>query len=61
MIVFLILVAMRNIIMESLKLYRQLEDMGYNIGLQQCGTICLAQKQVILSEALKTLYEFNYL
>lgn len=52
---------MRNIIMESLKLYRQLEDMGYNIGLQQCGTICLAQKQVILSEALKTLYEFNYL
>jgi pyruvate dehydrogenase phosphatase regulatory subunit len=36
-------IPMRRIIQESLKLYRHLNDLGYNIGLQQCGSISLAQ------------------
>lgn len=32
-------IAMRKIIMESLNMYKDLETMGYNIGLQKCGSI----------------------
>lgn len=32
-------IAMRKIIMESLNMYKDLEKMGYNIGLQKCGSI----------------------
>jgi pyruvate dehydrogenase phosphatase regulatory subunit len=35
--------AMRRIIKESLNLYRHLNDLGYNIGFQPCGSISLAQ------------------
>ncbi|XP_043263332.1 pyruvate dehydrogenase phosphatase regulatory subunit, mitochondrial-like [Colletes gigas] len=33
----------RNLISYSIKLYRQLQGMGYDIGLKQCGSINLAQ------------------
>lgn len=33
----------RNLISYSIKLYRQLQEMGYEIGLRQCGSINLAQ------------------
>ncbi|XP_058799373.1 pyruvate dehydrogenase phosphatase regulatory subunit, mitochondrial-like [Phymastichus coffea] len=33
----------RNIISYSIKLYQQLQEMGYDIGLRQCGSINLAQ------------------
>ncbi|KAK0084432.1 hypothetical protein PV325_007026 [Microctonus aethiopoides] len=33
----------KNVISYSIKLYRQLQDMGYNIGMKQCGSINLAQ------------------
>ncbi|XP_076174249.1 pyruvate dehydrogenase phosphatase regulatory subunit, mitochondrial-like [Ptiloglossa arizonensis] len=33
----------RNLISYSIKLYQQLQEMGYNIGLKQCGSINLAQ------------------
>ncbi|KAL4119079.1 hypothetical protein QTP88_011944 [Uroleucon formosanum] len=36
-------IAERNIIMYSIKLYRQLEAKGYDIGLKQCGSLNLAQ------------------
>ena len=36
-------IAHRNLISYSIKLYRQLEEMGYDIGLRQCGSISLAQ------------------
>lgn len=35
--------AHRNLISYSIKLYRQLQEMGYNIGFRQCGSINLAQ------------------
>ncbi|XP_050540511.1 pyruvate dehydrogenase phosphatase regulatory subunit, mitochondrial-like isoform X2 [Daktulosphaira vitifoliae] len=36
-------IAERNMIMYSIKLYRQLEAKGYDIGLKQCGSLNLAQ------------------
>ncbi|XP_049762224.1 pyruvate dehydrogenase phosphatase regulatory subunit, mitochondrial-like [Schistocerca cancellata] len=33
----------RHLIMYSIKLYRQLEELGYDIGLKQCGSLNLAQ------------------
>ena len=36
-------IAMRNIIMSSIKLYKELDEMGFHIGLRQCGSINLAQ------------------
>ncbi|XP_076292715.1 pyruvate dehydrogenase phosphatase regulatory subunit, mitochondrial-like [Lasioglossum baleicum] len=33
----------RNLISYSIKLYQQLQEMGYDIGLKQCGSINLAQ------------------
>ena len=36
-------IAHRNLIAYSMKLYKQLQDMGYQIGLKQCGSISLAQ------------------
>ncbi|XP_033366458.1 pyruvate dehydrogenase phosphatase regulatory subunit, mitochondrial-like isoform X1 [Bombus vosnesenskii] len=33
----------RNLISYSIKLYQQLQEMGYDIGLKQCGSIYLAQ------------------
>lgn len=33
----------RNIIWYSIKLYRQLQEMGYDLGLKQCGSLSLAQ------------------
>lgn len=33
----------RNIIWYSLKLYQKLQNMGYDVGLKQCGSINLAQ------------------
>lgn len=33
----------RNLIWYSIKLYQQLQDMGYDIGMLQCGSINLAQ------------------
>lgn len=36
-------IAHRNLISYSIKLYRQLQEMGYEIGLRQCGSINLAQ------------------
>ncbi|CAK9801517.1 Pyruvate dehydrogenase phosphatase regulatory subunit, mitochondrial [Anthophora plagiata] len=33
----------KNLISYSIKLYQQLQEMGYNIGLKQCGSIYLAQ------------------
>lgn len=35
--------AMRNIIKYSINLYQEMQKMGYEIGLQQCGSIALAQ------------------
>lgn len=35
--------AMRNIIKYSIDLYQKMQKMGYEIGLQQCGSIALAQ------------------
>ncbi|CAL1687136.1 unnamed protein product [Lasius platythorax] len=35
----------RNLIAYSIKLYQQLQDMGYDIGLRQCGSINLAQSK----------------
>ncbi|KAK9890381.1 hypothetical protein WA026_010473 [Henosepilachna vigintioctopunctata] len=36
-------IAHRNLIWYSIKLYKQLEEMGYDIGLKQCGSIYAAQ------------------
>ncbi|XP_014235720.1 pyruvate dehydrogenase phosphatase regulatory subunit, mitochondrial-like [Trichogramma pretiosum] len=36
-------IAHRNLIQYSIKLYHQLSEMGYDIGLKQCGSINLAQ------------------
>ncbi|XP_075216546.1 pyruvate dehydrogenase phosphatase regulatory subunit, mitochondrial-like isoform X2 [Lycorma delicatula] len=36
-------IAERNIIMYSIKLYQQLQEKGYDIGLVQCGSLNLAQ------------------
>lgn len=36
-------IAEKNIILSSMKLYRQLEESGHNIGLKQCGSLNLAQ------------------
>ncbi|XP_015510109.2 pyruvate dehydrogenase phosphatase regulatory subunit, mitochondrial-like isoform X1 [Neodiprion pinetum] len=36
-------IAHRNIIMYSLKLYRQLHEMGFDIGMKECGSVNLAQ------------------
>lgn len=33
----------KNLISYSVKLYQQLQEMGYNIELKQCGSIYLAQ------------------
>ncbi|XP_053988034.1 pyruvate dehydrogenase phosphatase regulatory subunit, mitochondrial-like isoform X1 [Hylaeus volcanicus] len=35
----------RNLISYSIKLYQQLHEMGYDIGLKQCGSINLAQSK----------------
>lgn len=36
-------IAMRNLIKASIRLYRQLHEMGFDIGLRQCGSLNLAQ------------------
>lgn len=36
-------IAMRNLIMQSIRLYRQLFELGFDIGLKQTGSINLAQ------------------
>ncbi|KAK7864281.1 hypothetical protein R5R35_009540 [Gryllus longicercus] len=36
-------IADRNLVMYSIKLYRQLQEMGYDIGFKQCGSVNLAQ------------------
>lgn len=36
---------MRRVIMDSLATYRELEQMGYDVGLRQCGSLCIAQSQ----------------
>ncbi|XP_020283596.1 pyruvate dehydrogenase phosphatase regulatory subunit, mitochondrial-like [Pseudomyrmex gracilis] len=36
-------ISRRNLIAYSIKLYQQLQEMGYDIGLKQCGSINLAQ------------------
>lgn len=36
-------IAERNLVMYSIKLYRQLNEMGYDIGFKQCGSVNLAQ------------------
>ncbi|KAL3289639.1 hypothetical protein HHI36_023048 [Cryptolaemus montrouzieri] len=36
-------IAHRNLIMYSIKLYKKLQEMGYDIGLKQCGSVYLAQ------------------
>lgn len=36
---------MRRVIMDSLATYRELEKQGYDVGLRQCGSLCLAQSQ----------------
>ncbi|XP_029676057.1 pyruvate dehydrogenase phosphatase regulatory subunit, mitochondrial-like [Formica exsecta] len=38
-------ISRRNLIAYSIKLYQQLQDMGYNIGLRQCGSLNLAQSK----------------
>lgn len=49
---------MRKVIMESLKTYRELEQQGYDIGLRQCGSLCLAQSQDRMI-ALKRRMSYN--
>lgn len=36
---------MRRVIMDSLSTYRELEQLGYDVGLRQCGSLCIAQSQ----------------
>lgn len=36
-------IAHRDIIMYSIKLYRQLQEMGFDIGMKECGSVNLAQ------------------
>lgn len=36
---------MRRVIMDSLNMYRELEQQGYDVGLRQCGSLNLAQSQ----------------
>lgn len=36
---------MRRVIMDSLNMYRELEQQGYDVGLRQCGSLCIAQSQ----------------
>jgi pyruvate dehydrogenase phosphatase regulatory subunit len=36
---------MRKVIEESLTTYRELEALGYDLGLKRCGSINLAQTQ----------------
>lgn len=36
---------MRRVINDSLSMYKELEQQGYDVGLRQCGSICLAQSQ----------------
>ncbi|XP_011865409.1 PREDICTED: pyruvate dehydrogenase phosphatase regulatory subunit, mitochondrial-like [Vollenhovia emeryi] len=38
-------ISRRNLIAYSIKLYQQLQEMGYDIGLRQCGSINLAQSK----------------
>lgn len=51
-------IAHRNIIWYSIKLYQQLQDMGYDIQLKQCGSINLAQTNDRLI-ALKRRMAYN--
>ncbi|GLV45115.1 uncharacterized protein CBL_14312 [Carabus blaptoides fortunei] len=36
-------IADRNIILYSIKLYKEIEELGYNTGFKQCGSVYLAQ------------------
>lgn len=38
-------ISRRNLISYSIKLYQQLQEMGHDIGLRQCGSIYLAQSK----------------
>lgn len=38
-------IPIRNIVWESIKLYKNLEELGYDVGLKQCGSIGIAQTQ----------------
>ncbi|XP_067001335.2 pyruvate dehydrogenase phosphatase regulatory subunit, mitochondrial [Anabrus simplex] len=38
-------IADRNLIMYSIRLYRQLQELGYDIGFKQCGSVNLAQTE----------------
>lgn len=51
-------IGMRNIIMDSLNMYKELQREGYNIGLKQCGSlsIALTSDRVI---AMKRRMSFN--
>ncbi|XP_020711811.1 pyruvate dehydrogenase phosphatase regulatory subunit, mitochondrial-like isoform X2 [Athalia rosae] len=51
-------IAHRNIIMYSIKLYRQLQEMGFDIGMKECGSINLAQTKDRLI-ALKRRIAYN--
>jgi pyruvate dehydrogenase phosphatase regulatory subunit len=51
-------IAQRNIIWYSIKLYQQLQDMGYDIQMRQCGSINLAQTSDRLI-ALKRRMAYN--
>lgn len=48
----------RNVIWYSIKLYRQLQELGYNLGLKQCGSVNLAQTKDRLI-ALKRRIAYN--
>ncbi|XP_015598791.1 pyruvate dehydrogenase phosphatase regulatory subunit, mitochondrial [Cephus cinctus] len=48
----------RNLISYSIKLYRQLQEMGYDIGLRECGSINLAQTKDRMT-ALKRRIAYN--
>lgn len=51
-------IAHRNIVQYSIKLYQQLQDMGYDIELKQCGSVNLAQTKDRLI-ALKRRLAYN--
>lgn len=51
-------IAHRNLIWYSIKLYQQLQDMGYDIQMRQCGSINLAQTNDRLI-ALKRRLAYN--
>lgn len=36
---------MRRVIMDSLSTYKELDNLGYDVGLRQCGSLNLAQSQ----------------